>query len=137
MAQCARQGGGSSGLAINEADDGNDGRVVLNGPFEAQGIVIGTTSPPGVFTACFGATFVDGAAAGFRMEKLAGHTEKRIFGAFQDARSVGDFGVFARGFFDGNSKMSGEAFDVEIGDFNALVDGATKCNAFCAIVLKT
>jgi len=137
MPQCASQRSGSRGLAEDETDDGDDGGVVLNGAFEAQGVVVGAASPTGVFATGFGAPFVDRAAASFRMEKLAGHTEERIFGSFQDARAIGDFGVFTRGFFDGNSKMCSKAFDVEIADFNALVDRATERDAFGAIVLKT
>lgn len=71
------------------------------------------------------------------MEEFARHAEKRVLGALQDARSVSDFRVFSSGFFDGNSKMSSEALDVEIGDFYAFVDGAAECDAFRAIVLKS
>jgi hypothetical protein len=129
---------GSSGrLSKDQADDRDDGGIVLNGAFESEGIVIGAARPSGIFATRFGAPFIDGAAACFWMEKLARHAEKRVLGAFQDARSVSDFRVFSSGFFDGNSKMSSEALDVEIGDFYAFVDGAAESDAFRAIVLKS
>jgi len=127
----------SRGFSVDEAHDRDDGGVFLNGALELERIVISAAGSTGVFAARFGAGFVNRAAAGFRMQEFAGFTEKRIFVAFQNARSVRYFRVFARGFFDGNSKMVCQAFDVEIADFNALVDRATERNAFRAIIMPT
>ena len=136
MAQCG-SGWALGRFSEHEADDGDDGGIVLDGAFETKRIVISAARATWVFAARLGATFVNGAAAGFRMEKLARLTEQRIFRAFEDARAIRYLRVFARGFFDGNSKMRCKAFDIEIRDFDAFVDRATERNAFRAVIMKT
>lgn len=128
---------GSGGFAEDEADDRDDGGVVLNGAFEFEGFVIGAMGTSRVFAAGFGASFVNGAAAGFGMQKFAGFAEERVFRAFEDPSAIHDFRVFACRLFDGNSKMGRQTLDVEISDFDALVDRATEGNAFRAVIMQT
>ncbi len=127
----------SGRFAKDEADDGDDGGIVLNVAFKTKRIVISAARATWVFAARLRAPFVDGAAAGFRMKKLARLAEKRVFRAFEDARAFRYFCVFTNGFVNGNSKMSSKAFDIEIGDFDAFVDRATERNAFRAVIMKT
>lgn len=121
----------------DEAHDGNDGGIVLDGAFESQGIVIGAARAAGVFTTRLGTGLVNGAAAGFWMEKLARFSEKRVLVAFEDAGPIHDFRVLPRGLFDGNSKMRGEPLDIRLGHFDPLVNRAAEGDAFGAIVMKT
>jgi hypothetical protein len=117
-----RSAADSGGFSEDEAYDGDDGGIVLDLAFETKRIVIGATRSTWIFAACLRATFVNGAAARFGMEKLARFAEKRIFCAFEDARAVRYCRVFTNGFFDGNSKMVCKAFDIEIRDFDAFID---------------
>jgi hypothetical protein len=121
----------------DEADDGDDGRIVLDRAFETERVVIGAAGATGIFTTRFGAGFVNGATTRFWVEKLARFSEKRVFGAFEDARAIGHFRVLARGLFDGNSKMRRQPLDIGVGNFDSFVDRTAKGNAFGAIVLKT
>lgn len=120
---------------MHEAHDGDDRGIVLYRAFEPQGVVIGAARATGVFAAGLGASFVDGAAARSGMKELARLAEEGVLGAFERPRLVDDGRVFADGFFDGNTEMRRDAFDVEVGNFDTLVNRAAERNAFRAIVM--
>jgi len=102
--------------------------------FELEGVVIGALGFAGVIAACFGASFVDGAAAGLGVEELAGAIEEVVFAPAEDTAAVFVDGELLFGLLQGEPEMQSEALDVFLGDLDAFVNGAAESDAFGAIV---
>jgi hypothetical protein len=122
-------------FSVRELNQRHDRVGALLAALELQHVVIDAAAVAviGPDAADMWARVILAAEAFFDVMKNACVAKQFIFPAAQDAFAGNDFGVFDGGGFRRQAEMSGDAVDVALGDFYAVVDGTTEAHTVQAI----
>lgn len=80
---------------------------------------------------------IDGAAAGFWIQKMAGEAENRVLLAAQYSLFFPEFGKPRHGSFNRHTEMFSESFYVSLGNLDSIVDGTAVRRTFVAVKIAS